>query len=58
MKLTHYHHKNDAPFQNLSALTDEEALSMIAGLRDRVGSVYRRFRDPEQLPSNRVEADR
>ena len=46
MILTHYHHQNDPPFQNLSALTEAEALAVIISLRDRAGAVYRRFNDP------------
>jgi F0F1-type ATP synthase assembly protein I len=33
MMLTHYHHKNDAPFQNLSSLAYGEALKVISNLR-------------------------
>ncbi len=58
MMLTHYHHKNDAPFQNLSSLADEEALRVISNLREREGSVYRRFRNPEQYLKQRREAER
>lgn len=43
MILTHYHHKNDRPFQTLSSVSDEKALSIIASLKARTGSVYRRF---------------
>lgn len=57
MMLTHYHHKNDAPFQNLSSLADAEALSVISNLRDRAGLVYRRFRNPEQYLKQRREAE-
>jgi hypothetical protein len=46
MLLTHYHHRDDPPFQNLSALTDDAAVQVIAGLRDRAGIVYRRFAHP------------
>jgi hypothetical protein len=48
MLLTHYYHQDDQPFQNLSALTDEAAVQVIAGLRDRSGAVYLRFADPEK----------
>ncbi|MEG3956387.1 hypothetical protein [Microcoleus sp. herbarium2] len=58
MMLTHYHHKDDAPFQTLSSLADEDALSVISNLRDRAGSVYRRFRDPEKYLKQRREAER
>jgi hypothetical protein len=57
MMLTHYHHQNDDPFQNLSALADEEALSVISNLRDREGTVYRRFSNPEQYLKQRREAE-
>jgi hypothetical protein len=58
MMLTHYYHKNDAPFQSLSALSDDEALSTIATLCDRSGSVYRRFRNPEQYLQQRRNTER
>jgi hypothetical protein len=58
MMLTHYHHKNDLPFQNLSFLADSEALSVMLNLRDRAGSVYRRFRDPERYLRQRQEVER
>jgi hypothetical protein len=57
MMLVHYHHKNDEPFQNLSALADEEALSVISNLRDRVGSVYHRFSNPERYLMQRRKAE-
>jgi hypothetical protein len=57
MLLTHYHHKNDDPFQNLSSLTDEEALSVISNLRDREGLVYHRFRNPEEYLKQRRETE-
>lgn len=57
MILMHYHHENDNPFQNLSSLTAEEALSVMFSLRDRDGSVYRRFRDPEKYLKQRREAE-
>ncbi len=57
MLLTHYHHKNDAPFQNLSSLADKDALSVISSLSDRAGSVYRRFRNPEQYLKQRRETE-
>jgi hypothetical protein len=57
MMLTHYHHKNDAPFQNLSSLADEEALRIISNLGDRAGSVYRRFRDPAKYLQQRRETE-
>jgi hypothetical protein len=57
MMLTHYHHKKDAPFQNLSSLTDEEALNVISNLRDREGSVYSRFKNPRQYLKQRREVE-
>jgi hypothetical protein len=57
MILTHYYHKNDTPFLNLSSLTEEEALSVISTLRDRAGLVYRRFRNPKQYLKQRREAE-
>jgi hypothetical protein len=53
MILTHYHHQEDAPWQNLSALTEVEALGVIAGLGDRSGTVYRRFKDPQKYLQQR-----
>jgi hypothetical protein len=57
MILTHYNHKNDAPFQNLSSLAEDEALSVISTLRDRAGLVCRRFRNPKQYLKQRREAE-
>jgi hypothetical protein len=57
MMLIHYHHRNDAPFQNLSSLTEEEALNVITNLRDRTGAVYRRFKNPKQYLKQRREAE-
>jgi hypothetical protein len=45
--LTHYFHKNEIPFKNLSALTEIEALKIISNLCHRPGLVYRRFDNPE-----------
>jgi hypothetical protein len=53
MILTHYHHKADRPFRNLSALSDAAALAVIADLQSRSGAVYRRFRDPVQYLAQR-----
>ncbi|WP_310483228.1 hypothetical protein [Chamaesiphon sp. VAR_48_metabat_403] len=53
MILTHYHHQNDRPFQTLSSVSDEEALSIIASLKERTGSVYRRFDNPVEYLSHR-----
>lgn len=55
--LTHYYHKDDAPFQSLSSLTTEEALSVMFNLRSRAGSVYRRFRDPEKYLRQRRKTE-
>jgi hypothetical protein len=57
MILTHYHHKDDDPFQSLSSLTNEEALRAISNVRGRAGFVYRRFRDPEQYLRQRRETE-
>ncbi|MEM7773630.1 MAG: hypothetical protein AAF327_24380 [Cyanobacteria bacterium P01_A01_bin.37] len=57
MMLTHYHHEDDAPFQTLSALSNEDALNVISKLSDRAGLVYRRFREPEQYLKQRREAE-
>ncbi len=57
MILTHYHHKNDPPFQNLSSLADQDALNVMFNLRSRTGSVYRRFREPEQYLRQRQETE-
>ncbi len=53
MILTHYHHNNDRPFQTLSAVSDEEALSIIGSLKARTGSVYQRFDRPAEYLSHR-----
>jgi hypothetical protein len=57
MILTHYYHQDDPPFQNLSLLTHEEALSVISSLRNRVGAVYNRFKDPKKYLSQRRETE-
>lgn len=57
MFLTHYYHKQDKPFQSLSALEEADALSVIGGLSDRDGLVYRRFRQPEQYLKLRKETE-
>jgi hypothetical protein len=46
MLLTHYYPQDSQPFQTLSSLTDQEALTVMYSLRDRPGSVYRRFQNP------------
>jgi hypothetical protein len=53
MRLTHYHHQDEPPFQNLSALSAAEVLRVIEQLRHRSGLVYRRFRDPVQYLQQR-----
>jgi hypothetical protein len=58
MMLTHYHHKDDRPFRNLSVLTDAAALAVIANLQHRSGLVYRRFRDPVQYLAQRRSTER
>jgi hypothetical protein len=57
MILTHYYHKNDRPFQSLSSLPDTAALSVIESCRDRTGSVYRRFNNPQQYLQHRRETE-
>jgi hypothetical protein len=58
MMLTHYHHQDEPPFQNLSALSATEALRVIERLRHRSGAVYRRFRDPVQYLAQRRSTER
>jgi hypothetical protein len=58
MMLTHYHHQDDPPFQNLSSLADNEALNAILSLRERTGAVYRRFQYPEKYLQQRREVER
>ncbi len=53
MILTHYHHKSDRPFQTLSSVSDEKALNIITSLKERSGSVYRRFARPAEYLSHR-----
>jgi hypothetical protein len=53
LTLTHYYHKDDSPFQSLSLLTDDAALCVISNLRNRSGTVYQRFRNPEQYLQQR-----
>jgi hypothetical protein len=55
--LNHYYHQNDRPFQSLSALTDRAALAVIANLQQRQGSVYRRFKDPDNYLKLRRETE-
>jgi hypothetical protein len=57
MILTHYHHKNDRPFQTLSSVSDKNALSIIASLKERTGSVYRRFNRPAEYLDCRRETE-
>jgi hypothetical protein len=57
-KLIHYHHQDEPPFQNLSALTTIEALAVIERLRPRSGAVYRRFADPEAYLQQRRSTER
>jgi hypothetical protein len=57
MMLTHYYPKGEPPFQNLSSLTTEEALSVISRLRDRPGLLYRRFKNPEKYLRQRRNAE-
>lgn len=57
MILTHYYHRDDKPFQILSELAEEEALSVISNLRDRTGAVYDRFSNPKKYLQRRQEAE-
>jgi len=57
MILTHYYHKDDYPFQNLSCLSEEEALRAIRGLHDRTGLVYRRFKEPHGYLKQKRETE-
>ncbi len=57
MILTHYYHQDDTPFQTLSSLSKGDALSVISNLRERTGSVYRRFRNPEKYLQQRQETE-
>jgi hypothetical protein len=58
MLLTHYHHQDAPPFQNLSALSAAEALRVIERLRHRSGAVYRRFHNPVQYLQQRRSTER
>jgi hypothetical protein len=58
MILTHYYHQDDKPFQTLSSLSEQEAVSIISSLHDRVGAVYQRFRNPAQYLQQRHETER
>lgn len=57
MILTHYYHPDDEPFQNLSSLSESDALDVIASLQQRTGAVYRRFRQPAAYLSQRRETE-
>ncbi len=57
MMLTHYYHEQDRPFQNLASLSLEIALSVIAGLQERTGAVYRRFDRPAEYLCQRRETE-
>lgn len=58
MILTHYHHKDEPPFQTLSALSESEALSVIFDLGKRTGEVYHRFRNPQKYLRLRQATER
>jgi hypothetical protein len=55
--LTHYYHKDDNPFQSLSALAEVKALRIVANLQGRNGAVYRRFCDPEKYLRQRLATE-
>ncbi len=57
MLLAHYYHRDDKPFQTLSSLGKDEALSVISNLGDRTGAVYRRFRNPQNYLQQRQETE-
>jgi hypothetical protein len=55
MILTHYYHEDDQPFQTLSSLSNEAALTVISRFEERTGLVYRRFNNPlEYLRQRRL----
>lgn len=58
MILTHYHPKDQPPFQNLSALTKSEALKVMNDLGKRTGEVYRRFSNPQKYLRLRQATER
>jgi hypothetical protein len=58
MILTHYYHQDDEPFQTLSSLSVQAAMSVISSVRDRPGAVYRRFSNPSQYLHQRRETER
>lgn len=57
MILTHYYHKDDKPFQTLSSLAEDEALSVISNLCKRTGAVYNRFSNPKKYLQGRQETE-
>lgn len=57
MILTHYYHRDDCPFQNLSSLNQQDALKVISDLHSRTGAVYRRFSNPEKYLKFRRETE-
>jgi len=57
MILTHYYHKDDCPFQNLSCLSEEEALRVISDMDNRTGLAYRRFKEPVGYLKQRRETE-
>jgi hypothetical protein len=57
LQLTHYHHRDEPPFQNLSALTREDAIRVMMGLRNRSGTVYRRFQNPQEYIEQRQQVE-
>ncbi len=58
MILTHYHHKDQPPFQNLSVLSESEALKVMSELGKRTGEVYHRFRNPQKYLRLRQATER
>jgi hypothetical protein len=57
MMIRHYYHQDDEPFKTLSSLSAQEAVRIISSLRDRTGTVYRRFSNPAQYLHQRRETE-
>jgi hypothetical protein len=55
--LTHYHHRDEPPFQNLSALTRADAIEVMMNLRNRSGKVYHRFQNPQSYIEKRQRVE-
>ena len=57
MILTHYYHKDDRPFETLSSLFEDEALSVMFNLGKRTGAVYDRFNNPQKYWRQRLKTE-